>query len=118
MATRYSGDLKINVTYRDRGDYACTIALHGINAWKGTVRPPAMGFGPGIAYDSPEAYDSVARAAVAFAIDELPHIGDSIEVNMDMTDTMVHRSPPAKRQDKQGAALLRAIVENANSYRK
>lgn len=34
---------------------------------RGTIGAPASGFGPGVAYDSPAAYDTTARAALAFA---------------------------------------------------
>ena len=86
MAIRYSGGLKINVVYQDRGDYRAVITEYGPEASHRRhpmrmfhttprkaivyVRPPAAGFGRGIAYDSPEAYDQTAHAALSFASDE------------------------------------------------
>ena len=85
MAIRYSGGLKINVVYQDRGDYRVVVTEYGPDAshrhplrqfqgtpkkWVGIVKPPASGFGRGVAYDSPEAYDQTARAALAFAADD------------------------------------------------
>ena len=85
MAIRYSGLVKINVVYRDQGDYRAVVTLndpedfrrHPLKAfrkkapsWTGFINPPAAGFGRGIAYDSPEAYDQTAHAALSFADDE------------------------------------------------
>ena len=67
MARRFSGNATIYLSYTDRGDYRVTIGVEGRDAWRGRVNPPAAGFGPGIAYDSSEAYDQTARAAIAFA---------------------------------------------------
>ena len=77
MAIRYSGNATIRVTYRDSGDYACSVSVAGRSVWSGTVGAPASGFGPGVAYDSPEAYDSTARAALAFAEEDTG--GDAIQ---------------------------------------
>lgn len=77
MATRYSGNATIRMVYQDSGDYACTVSVAGRNVWTGTVGAPAVGFGDGIAYDSPDAYDETARAALAFAEDETG--GDAIQ---------------------------------------
>ena len=78
MAERFSGDLKINVEYDDRGFYRTSVSREGRVLWRGRVRPPAAGFGRGVAYDSPEAYDETARAALSFADDE-KQAGDSAE---------------------------------------
>jgi hypothetical protein len=71
MATRYCGDVKITITYRDCGDYAGTVSVTRGGqryAWRFTgLNAPACGHGAGISYDSPEAYDSMARSAVSFA---------------------------------------------------
>jgi len=32
--------------------------------------PAAAGFGPGVAYDSSQAYDEIAQSAVSFALNE------------------------------------------------
>jgi hypothetical protein len=66
MAKRYIGDATINITYRDRGDYAGTISAGG-HTWRfEDLRPAPVGFGRGIAYDSSQAYDEMARSAATF----------------------------------------------------
>ena len=72
MAVRYSGALKINVVYRDQGDYRAVITEFGHGASRENkavvfVRPAASGFGRGVAYDSPHAYDEIAGSALTFA---------------------------------------------------
>lgn len=88
MAIRYSGGLKINVVYRDKGDYRAVITEYG---WQASgrvhpfpfkdrsraahkavvyVNPAPAGFGRGVAYDSPQAYDEIAHAALSFGDDE------------------------------------------------
>lgn len=71
MARRYIGDANIYIEYHDQGDYRGSIVVpldDGAPAvWKFSgLRAPACGFGPGIAYDSPEAYDRMAQAAASF----------------------------------------------------
>jgi hypothetical protein len=73
MARRYVGNLAVSITYDDRNFYRASVSGNGMT-WKGTVGAPAAGFGPGIAYDSPKAYDQAARAAVSFALDEMPDL--------------------------------------------
>lgn len=75
MAIRYSGSVRINVIWRDT-DYRCAISSPS-GRYVVFVGAPAAGFGAGIAYDSPEAYDQTARAALAFAEDERPGLIDS-----------------------------------------
>lgn len=71
MANRYSGQLRISVEYDDRGgDYRVGVT-DGKHRWRGRVRPAPAGFGPGVGYDSPRAYDEIARSALAFASDEM-----------------------------------------------
>lgn len=69
MAKRFSGNVRVDIRYRDSGDYLCKLSTSEASH-KVIVRPPAIGFGEGIAYDSPEAYDRTAAAAVAFATEE------------------------------------------------
>lgn len=86
MAIRYSGLVKISVVYRDQGDYRVVVTLndpedfrrHPLKAfrkkapsWTGFIRPAPAGFGRGVAYDSPQAYDEVARSALSFADHDL-----------------------------------------------
>ena len=71
MARRYCGALTINVLYNPRVRLGCigtdwydcrvTLGRAGISLH---VHAPAAGFGSGVAYDSPEAYDRIARALV------------------------------------------------------
>jgi hypothetical protein len=66
MAKRYIGDAIVTIAYHDSGDYRGTIRAYK-HTWKfDGLRAPAMGHGPGIAYDSSEAYDRMAVAAVSF----------------------------------------------------
>ncbi|SRR5258706_9747297 len=73
MATRFIGSAVIAVFYNG--------TRHGKDEYVGIVSPgngpgydwhfdslyaPEAGFGTGIAYDSPEAYDRMARSAVSF----------------------------------------------------
>ena len=90
MAIRYSGGLKINVVYRDKGDYRAVItdlsqqqARHSTKPFPFKTRsmparkavvyvnPAPAGFGRGVAYDSPQAYDEIAHAALSFADEDL-----------------------------------------------
>lgn len=73
MARRYIGRATVTVIYRDGGYYDCTVAVDGTR-WTGQVNPPAAGYGPGVAYDSPEAHDSVASAAASFASTPAPDV--------------------------------------------
>lgn len=70
MAKRYSGRAVVTVTYKDDGAYRAVVAVGGKNVWRGSIAPPWAGYGPGISYDSPAAYDRTARAALSFAMDE------------------------------------------------
>jgi hypothetical protein len=64
MAKRYIGDAVVEITYRDRGDYAGAVKAGGYS-WKfDELRAPAAGLP--YAYDSPEAYDKMAASAVTF----------------------------------------------------
>ena len=66
-AVRYSGSVRIELTYQDSdGCYDGKVVVSG-HTYSVAVGPPASGYGPGIAYDSPEAYDRAAHAALSFA---------------------------------------------------
>ena len=117
MAKRYSGKLQINVSYDDRGYYrtsvSCgdTIIRHGREVpapplWRGRVNPAPAGFGPGIAYDSPQAYDEVAKSALSFADHEVGGISDEAEFDEEMTGYLVRRSlHPSQVRSEVDAAL-------------
>jgi hypothetical protein len=64
--------------------------------WRGIVKPAPAGFGPGIAYDSPRAYDEIAETAIAFAEDEKGGIADEAEYDEDLTGYLIRRSPRSK----------------------
>jgi len=66
MARRFIGQAVVTIAYRDIGDYAGSISAGGY-VWKfDGLGAPKIGFGPGVAYDSPQAYDEMAAAAVSF----------------------------------------------------
>jgi hypothetical protein len=70
-AVRYSGSVRIELTYHDSdGCYDGKVVV-GDRAYGISVGPPAVGHGPGVAYDSPEAYDRAAHAALSFAAADL-----------------------------------------------
>lgn len=66
MARRIIGGAAVTIRYFDSGDYRGQISANG-HVWRfADLHAPAVGFGPGIAYDSPAAYDEMARSAVSF----------------------------------------------------
>jgi hypothetical protein len=66
-AVRYSGSVRIELSYNDSdGCYDGKVVVDG-HTYSVSVGPPASGYGPGVAYDSPEAYDRAAHAALSFA---------------------------------------------------
>lgn len=96
MANRYSGSLKIHVVYDDHGHYRTSVSSGGKLLWRGNVNPAPSGFGPGIAYDSPKAYDEIASSAIAFADDEKRGIADEAEFDEDLTGYLIRRTPRGK----------------------
>jgi hypothetical protein len=96
MAKRYSGSLQINVVYDDHGHYRTSVSSGGKLLWRGTVNPAPVGFGPGVAYDSPQAYDKIASSAIAFADDEVGGIADEAEYDENLTGYLIRRKPPGK----------------------
>lgn len=95
MAKRYSGSLQINVVYDDRGHYRTTVSSGGKLLWRGTVNPAPSGFGPGVAYDSPQAYDEVASSAIAFADDEKGDIADEADYDENLSGYLIKRAKGA-----------------------
>lgn len=95
MAKRYSGDLEVDVGYDKRNFYRASVRRGGEVLWRGRVNPAPAGFGPGVAYDSAEAYDDIARSALSFADDEKPREGilDGAEYDESLTRVEVRRSP-------------------------
>lgn len=98
MAKRYSGNLQISVVYDDKNHYRTSVSRGGKLLWRGTVNPAPAGFGPGIAYDSPKAYDAIASSALAFADDEKRGIADEAEYDEDLTGYLIRRTPHGKKK--------------------
>lgn len=78
MAKRYIGDAIVTLTYKDathkiKDHYAGTVKV-GRYSWRFIIHPAPAGFGPGIAYDSSEAYDDIAASAARFG--STPHGDD------------------------------------------
>ena len=96
MAKRYSGKAVITVLYQDRGDYKATVAIGKRNVWSGRIGAPASGFGRGIAYDSPTAYDRTASAALSFADDETGDVSDAASPDAQGSDWHIGRSLATK----------------------
>ncbi len=101
MAKRYSGNATVQVTYHDGdsiyrdGSYKVTISIpreRGANkpVWSAIIGPPGIGFGPGVAYDSPTVYDAVARTSLSSASCEVEEVVIEPGVN---DEIMVSRKP-------------------------
>ena len=110
MATRYSGDLKISVIYDDRGDYRTAVSRGGKLLWRGRINPAPAGFGRGVAYDSPKAYDEIAASALSFGSHELDererHGGSDITDHAEMDDEgwKIRRVPRFYEQYQPGSS--------------
>lgn len=79
MARRYCGGILIRIHLEDsNGEYLCSLP-----GWQHYVGAPARGFGPGVAYDSPTAFDQTARAAISFAHNDGVLDGGALEWNGD-----------------------------------
>jgi hypothetical protein len=96
MAKRYSGNLQISVVYDDKNHYRTAVSSGGKLLWRGIVNPAPAGFGPGVAYDSPKAYDEVASSALAFADHDVGGISDEAEYDEELTGFLIRRAPRAK----------------------
>ena len=66
MAKRYIGDAVVTIEYHDDGDYRGTIAAGGTTWRFDGLHAPKIGFRGGAGYDSPAAYDEMAKSAVSF----------------------------------------------------
>jgi len=81
MAHRYIGDLVVDIEFYGGGlssekqEYRGTIRKVGVRGPAGYLTSfdhlyaAAVGFGPGVGYDSPQAYDEMALSAVRFSSD-------------------------------------------------
>jgi hypothetical protein len=104
-ALRYSGELRIRVTYIDgwtdlvngtpvhrNGEYRCAIRSTDKDAIRCTiivVAPAVLSH----AVDSPKAFDDAARAALAFASDEGWPVEEHAAYAADLSDRHIGRSP-------------------------
>jgi hypothetical protein len=65
------GSVRIELSYEDSDEcYDGKVIVDG-HTYSVSVGPPASGYGPGVAYDSAEAYDRAAHAALSFAAADL-----------------------------------------------
>ena len=90
MAKRYSGDLVVHILYHDDDSYKGYVKGPGGTYKFDDLHAPAMGLGSGVAYDSPKAYDKMARAAIGFATYDKEDIGYP-DYNAGGSDYAVHR---------------------------
>lgn len=66
MAVRFCGELTIRLHFTG-SDYQGTISHDGRHLWTFADQyPPRVGWGEGIGYDSPAAYDMAAEGAIGF----------------------------------------------------
>lgn len=87
--TRYSGDLTITLTYRERSsDYRATISYKGVRHVVYVGEPRYLQH----AVDSPEAFDETAHAAISFASEEDNEIGERAASNRDGSGWHIGRS--------------------------
>ncbi len=106
---RYSGEIRIRVTYLDptmtspppagmtnarEGEYRCYLTMPGgkrITIYVGA----RVEHGSGVGVDSPEAFDDAARASIAFADHEQPREGwgERCAYAGDLSDRHVGRVP-------------------------
>jgi hypothetical protein len=68
MARRYSGNLTVYIAYFDDDTYKGNIVdRESGDSWSfSDLMAPVCGLGTGVAYDSPEAYDAMAKSAIGF----------------------------------------------------
>jgi len=118
MAKRYSGNLQINVVYDDKNFYRTSVSSGGKLLWRGTVNPAPSGFGPGVAYDSPKAYDEVASSAIAFADDEVRGLADEAEFDENLTGYLIRRSPRGKASSRHATKRRGAAARPKIAVRK
>lgn len=119
---RYSGRATITLRLDDWGDYHYSVSVGGRVMAKGAARPSAFGFGPGVAYDSPKAYDEMAQTALSFAIHDKRDIGDEVDYAQEGTDYIITRRKPIRSAAKNGRSRLKrtklACTRRSNATRK
>lgn len=80
MARRYSGELVVDITYHDDDSYKGSVrgpgGVYRFDDLHAPRIPTAGKVGsPGVAYDSPKAYDEMAESAIAFATYDMDDLG-------------------------------------------
>jgi hypothetical protein len=99
---RYSGNATIYLELDDayarrqpgRQSYRYTVTTDGGDRATGYVSAPII-HGSGIAVDSSEMYDEVARSSLSFAVDDKEIDGDELE--MDEEGWVVRRKPSGSK---------------------
>ena len=112
---RYSGRATITLRLDDRDNYHYSVSVGGKSRAKGIVRPPASGFGRGIAYDSAKAFDETAQAALSFAIDDNSDIADDVQYDDRGTGYHITRRKPSRSAASNGRRAMRSM-RNGTAY--
>lgn len=124
MAKRYSGRVVVTVLYDDHDYYKASVAVPGRSVWQGRIYPPKSGYGAGVAYDSPKAYDRTARAAISFAreVDNIDHelaFGDhDVHLGRSSATRRPTVSNPSKKRKGARKAPKRTAAQRSASARK
>lgn len=82
MAVRWCGGVKVTMVFLDEpGDwYRCVVSVPGkVKPAVYRIGAAAGGFGDGVAYDSPAAYQATARAALSFATSDNDELNDYVQ---------------------------------------
>ena len=100
-AVRYSGSVRIELTYQDSDSCYDGKVVVDTHTYSVSVGPPAIGYGPGVAYDSPEAYDRAAHAALSFAAADTEW-GEGCDIftpaaELDANGLVIRRARPSGR---------------------
>lgn len=105
---RYSGRATVSLRLDDWDNYHYSVSVGGKVKATGTTRPPKAGFGRGVAYDSAEAYDRTAHAALGFAMAD-DSSGDVIgAVDYDPSGQFsITRAKPTRTSTANGGPLKR-----------
>jgi hypothetical protein len=100
-AVRYSGSVRIELTSQDSDSCHDGKVAVDTHTYSVSVGPPAIGYGPGVAYDSPEAYDRAAHAALSFAAADTEW-GEGCDIftpaaELDANGWLIRRARPSGR---------------------
>jgi hypothetical protein len=105
MALRYSGQVRVRVTWRDDSD-----DYRAVVSWPDGRCSHTIGLPPSniLAVDSPAAYDAAARAALSFTLDE---VGEIPAATTPSGDWYVARKPEAAWMVTERWAVARRLAE-------